>query len=141
MIGVGPCSSCDILGFHVEAGIRGRSYDLSCDSLAGLPLMLRSSLGKSGGSGRMVSKKLSLQSQFLLITSTKGSRCVFLGGQHKDNGSIQTGFRKEASPLEEGVGMGGIQEEGRSCQSRGGAQRYGSLCYFLRLGHMGERGV
>lgn len=54
---------------------------------------------------------------------------------------FRQGFRKEASPLEAGVGMGGIQEGGRSCQSRGGAQTDGSLCYFLRLGHMGERGV
>lgn len=54
---------------------------------------------------------------------------------------FRQGFRKEASPLEAGVGMGEIQEERRSCQSRGGAQRDGSLYYFLRLGHMGERGV
>lgn len=60
----------------------------------------------------MVSKKFSLQSQFLLITSTKGSRCVFLGGQRKDNGGIQTRFRKEASHWKKGLGWA-IQEEGR----------------------------
>ena len=66
---------------------------------SGLPLMLGSGLGKSGGSGHMVSKKLSLQSQFLSITSIKGSRCVFLGGQSKDNGRIQTGVQERGLPI------------------------------------------
>ena len=107
--------------------------------------MLGSGLGKIGDSGRhsMVSKKLNVKSQFLSITSAKGSRCVFLDGQSKDNDGIQLGVQERSTTREVCRLVAGVKDgwdSGRRKKLPGWGRRSeedGSLYYFLRLGHTG----